>query len=141
MPRETFFTGRVRSLTGRFLIMLFFAFVMFFYLWTASTTYFKPFCFPFDKTLGQKENKRLGMIHLEYCNSLADAFLAGHTYITIKPNPKLVALRDRVATTALAWENHRIEDENYIEQLRQATHSREHSVGTFFNIVSILTRM
>ncbi|MEI8195447.1 MAG: zf-TFIIB domain-containing protein [Phycisphaerae bacterium] len=52
---------------------------------------------------------------------------------------KVIALRDKVAHNALAWENHRMQDEEFIDQLNHAAH-RGSTAGRFLNIVSILTR-
>lgn len=68
-------------------LALLLAAVFAFYLWTAATGW-RPLAFPSDP--GRPGTSAFAGNH----NLLAQAFLAGHLYLTIPPDPRLLALPD-----------------------------------------------
>ena len=56
-------------------------------------------------------------------------------------DPKVISIRDKVAFNALAWENHRNQDAELATQMRRVAHATHTGGGTYFDVISILTRI
>jgi hypothetical protein len=75
--------SQVKVITG------FLCAVMLFYLWTASTSYNRPFRFTFAGDLGKLGGSHRGENAVDFYNALADAFMAGKTHLLIYPRKEL----------------------------------------------------
>ncbi|MBN1405562.1 MAG: hypothetical protein JW946_03500, partial [Candidatus Omnitrophica bacterium] len=76
------------------IIVLFLVGVLVFYLWTASTSYHKPFQFKFKKHLGQVISGHFSEERADYYNALAAAFFSRRTNLLITPPKELLTLKD-----------------------------------------------